>query len=160
MDDMIFAGDPAIEANVLGAIISDQSNITLVASDLRPEHFSDRRHRDIYGRLLDMYNRGEHINLLTAVNACKGLKSLNGENVAVLLTGYMNGAPVSGISSLGRIIVEHYIRRLVWLGAQQLVTRCTNNEDVGETLNALSTLSDECNGVIVGGGAKKNLLWE
>lgn len=154
MDKMIFAGDPAIEADVLGAIISDQSNITLVASDLRPEHFSDTRHSDIYGRLLDMYNRGEYISLLTAVNACKGLKSLNGENVAVLLAGYMSNAPMSGISTLGRIIVENYIRRKVCVGAQQLITRCGNNEDVGETLNALSTLSDECNGVVVGGGAK------
>lgn len=154
MAELILAGDPNIEANVIGAIISDQSNITLVASDLRPEHFSDSRHSDIYGRLLDMYNRGEYISLTTAVNACKVIKSLNGENVAGLLAGYMSSAPVSGISSLGRIIVEHYIRRLVWVGAQQLVTRCANNEDVGETLNALNTLSDECNGVVAGGGAK------
>ena len=144
------------EKNVIGAIISEQNYITQVADYLRPEHFSDGTHREIYMRLLDMYDNGRDIDLTTALNACRGIMLPEGLRMAVLLSEYTTSAPTTAsIESHARIIVEQHIRRTICVDAQQLAKRCAeNSEDVADILKDLDTLTDKCNGVIVGGGAK------
>lgn len=144
-----------IEANVIGAIISNQEYITQVAEFLRPEHFSDSVNSAIYGCLLDMYDNGNDISLHTAIRACKRLK-MPDTDFTRLLAEYQSYAPTSpSIESYARLIVESHIRMSIHNGTQALAKRCESDEaDVGEILNDLDKLTDACNGVIVGGGAK------
>lgn len=144
------------EKNVIGAIIANQNYITQIADYLCPDHFSDGAHRDIYSRLLDMYDKGRDIDLTTAISACRGIKTPDDSTIAVLLARYTTSAPATAsIESYARIIVEQHIRRTICVDAQQLAKRCAeNNEDVANILKDLDTLTDKCNGVIVGGGAK------
>lgn len=141
---------------MIGAIIANQNYITQVADYLHPEHFRDSAHRDIYSRLLDMYDNGKDIDLTTAISACRGIKTPDDSTIAVLLARYTTNAPTTAsIEAHARIIVEQHIRRTISIGAQQLAKRCAeNNEDVAHILKDLDTLTDKCNGVIVGGGAK------
>ena len=146
--------NPDVEAKTIGAIISNQEYITQVAGYLRPEHFSDSTNREIYSRLCDMYDNGRDIDLITTINECRGLKI---PNAPALLAGYMSKASTTApsIEPYARIIVEQHIRRTIGIGAQQIANRCSENtEDVTEILKSLDSLTDECNGVIVGGGAK------
>ena len=143
-----------MESQVIGAILAEPNNITLVASFLHPKHFSDVRHRDIYSRLYDMFNQGERIDLPMAVTACKSLKSLNGENVPALLAGYMIDAPIANIANYARKIVEQYLTRQVHTGIQLIECRIREGKDVSEIINDLNTLTDDCNGEIVGRGIK------
>ena len=144
------------ERNVIGAIITNQNYITQVAGYLQPEHFSNGTYREIYRQLLRMYDGGIDIELLTAVDACKGIKTPDGARVNAILAESMRTVPATpSIESYARIIVEQYIRRTICEDAQQLVKRCAeNNDDVADILKELDTLTDKCNGVIVGGGAK------
>ena len=143
-----------IEANVIGAIISNQEYITQVADFLRPEHFSDDVNSAIYGCLLEMYDNAKEINLPTALRACKRL-TMPKTDFSRLLAEYQSNAPTyPSIESYGRIIVENHIRRTIHNGTQTLAKRCETDEDVGEILNGLDKLTDACRCVIVGGGAK------
>lgn len=144
------------ERNVIGAIISNQNYITQVAGYLCPEHFSDGTHREIYSRLLDMYDNGRDIDLTIASNACKDIKTPDKSKIAVLLANYVMTTPVTAsIEAYARIIVEQHIRRTICVGTQQIASKCSeNSEDVANILKELDTLTDKCNGVIVGGGAK------
>lgn len=155
MDGVIYQREANVEANVIGAIINDQNNITLIASTLHPRHFENDQNRAIYGCLLDMYNNGDHIDLTTATIACKRLKALREENVALMLAGYTSTAPLTGVVRYAQIIVETYLRRTIRNKSLQLAKNCDNEGvDVSEILNALNALSDKCNGVITNGGAE------
>ena len=148
----------AIEAekNVIGAIITNQNYITQVADLLQPKHFSGGTHREIYEHLLNMYDNGEDIDLTTAANACKGIKTPDGSKITGLLANYVTSTPfMASVKSYAMIIVEQYIRRTICIDAQQLAKRCAENtEDVDNILKDLNTLTDKCNGVIAGGSAK------
>lgn len=149
---------PEMEKQVIGIIIIEPDSIARIENVLRPEHFYDSTNMAIYSRLLDMYDKGEDISLLTAVTACKGLK-LDTNNVAGLLAGYT--ASVSNttyIDSFARIIVECYIRRTISIGAQQLTNKANDDStNVANLINDLNKLNDESNSVIVGGGEAKHI---
>lgn len=144
------------EQSIIGAIIANQNHIAQVAGYLNSEHFSDGIHREIYSRLLDMYDKGENIDLTTASCACKGIKLPEDTKIVRLLANYVTNAPITAsIEPYARIIVEQHIRRMICIGAQQLAKRSAeNNDDVANILKDLDKLTDECNGVVVGGGAK------
>src|SRR6185437_8243407 len=57
--------NPDAERYVLGSVLLDDSVYLQVAGMLEPDDFSLEKHRRIFGRMKDLYDRSEHIDRVT-----------------------------------------------------------------------------------------------
>lgn len=100
------------EQSVLGAILIDKNAIVEVAGFLRPEHFYEDRHGEIYSAMLALYEERRPIDLLTLnekLKATKKDKDIGGSGYLSELTGIV---PTSAhVEEYGRIIRELCAKR-------------------------------------------------
>ncbi len=100
------------EQSVLGAILIDKNAIVEVAGFLRPEHFYEDRHGEIYSAMLALYEERRPIDLLTLnekLKAGKKDKDIGGSGYLSELTGVV---PTSAhVEEYGRIIRELCAKR-------------------------------------------------
>jgi replicative DNA helicase len=100
------------EQSVLGAILIDKNSIVEVAGFLRPEHFYENRHAEIYSAMLELYEERKPIDLLTLSEKLKSKKKdkeIGGSAYLSELTGVV---PTSAhVEEYGRIIRELCAKR-------------------------------------------------
>lgn len=140
----------------MGAILLERDSITRIADTLRPEHFYDAIHREIYEGLCAMYDNGDTIDLYTAYARFKRLTTPTGANVSSYLAELTSKvASAAHIESHAQIVIQQYIKRNTYLKASQLATQCLDDsKDVADILDNLNRIADEGNGAIIGGEAK------
>lgn len=140
----------------MGAILLESDSIARIADTLRPEHFYNAIHREIYEALCTMYDNGDQIDLYTALMRCKALRLPTEVNIASYLAELTSKvASAAHIEHHAQSIVQQYIRRNTYIEATRLATQCLDNsEDVADILNNLNRIADEGNGAITGGEAK------
>lgn len=100
------------EQSVLGGILIDKNAIVEVAGFLRPEHFYEDKHGEIFAAMLALYEERKPIDLLTLTEELKADKKYKDVGGAAYLTELTAVVPTSAhIEEYGRIIKELAAKR-------------------------------------------------
>ncbi|MBU1088955.1 replicative DNA helicase [Patescibacteria group bacterium] len=94
-----------VELSVLGSILIDNDAILLVSDFLKPEHFYDSRHSDIYEAMLGLYEDRSPIDIVTVSEKLRERKILSKIGGKAFLTKLANDVPTAAnVESYGKII--------------------------------------------------------
>lgn len=100
------------EKSVLGSILIDKDAIVQVSEFLRPDHFYQNKHGDIYQAMVTLFEAREPIDLVTLSQKLKSMKLLTGVGGVSYLSTLVEGVPSSAnIRHYGEIIQGYYTRR-------------------------------------------------
>lgn len=93
------------ERSVLGALLIDREAITAVVEFLRPDHFYSEAHTRVYRAMLDLYEEGKPIDLVTLSEKLKKHKSLIKVGGSAYLTQLTSAVPTAAnVEHYGRIV--------------------------------------------------------
>lgn len=99
------------EISILGSIMIDKDAIVAVAEFLRPEHFYNPNHSDIYQAFLDLYEERQPIDIITLKERLKSQKHLS-KIGAGYLTELVNAVPTAAhIEQYAKIVKDSYTKR-------------------------------------------------
>lgn len=81
------------EQSVLGSMLLDRDAIARVVEALRPEDFYRDLHRTIFTAMLELFERGEPVDLITVTNKLTGMGKLEDVGGATYLASLPNTVP-------------------------------------------------------------------
>ncbi|MEK7464702.1 MAG: replicative DNA helicase [Patescibacteria group bacterium] len=126
--------DLEAERSVLGAIMLDKDAIVKVADILISSDFYHPTHQDIFEAMLELFERGEPIDLLTVTSRLKEKKLLNDAGGADYLAELIGGVPTSAhIEHYANTVREQRVRRDL-IGASSEINEQAFNQDDFESL--------------------------
>ena len=101
-----------LKVAVLGAIMLDQAAVNAVIDILKPTSFYDPRHHLIFLSILDLFSKGEPIDILTVVQNLRKegtLEAAGGAQYVSMLTNQV--ASSANIETHARVISQKFIQR-------------------------------------------------
>ena len=112
MADRIQPQNLEAEKSVLGAILLDKNAIIEVAQFLTADHFYSPIHGFIYDAMVELFAKGEPVDILTVADCLKKKKRLEKIGGAVYLTELAESVPTSSNAEYyGMIVKDAHIRR-------------------------------------------------
>lgn len=120
-----------VEQSLLGCMLMDKDSIISVSGWLLPEHFYDDRHMTIYSSILELFNEGLPIDLITLSDKLKRQKKLSqigGRSYLAELATMV--ATSAHAEEYGSIIKESATRRGLITAAKN-ITEMAFNESTG-----------------------------
>ncbi|MFZ5845257.1 MAG: replicative DNA helicase [Patescibacteria group bacterium] len=134
--------DGVAEASLLGAILIDKDAIIDVAEFLRPAHFYQEAHVQIFTAMLTLFEAHEPIDVVTVTAQLKKDGTLKAVGGASYINELLNVVPTSAHAErYGRIIQENFTKRqLIEVGAK--ITELAF-KDVGSAQQILDTAEQE-----------------
>ena len=119
------------EVATLGALLLDPEAIGEVIRFLRTDDFYKRGHRKIFQAMLDLFNRGEAIDLITLTEELKSNNALESCGGAAYLSSLTSAVPTSAnIEYYAKIVQECSIRRNLARTASEIIAK-SYDETVG-----------------------------
>ena len=129
--------NPDAERYVLGSIMLNDSAFLQVAAVLDVEDFSLEKHRRIFLRMRDLFERGVHIDRVTLAEELMKqgqLESVDGLSYVISLD---EGLPeIKNLDSYVRIVKDKSTLRKLIFNAQQVINRCLIGEEEPEQILA------------------------
>jgi replicative DNA helicase len=117
------------ERFVLGSILLNDSVYLQVAGAIEPDDFSLEKHRRIFARMKDLYDRSERIDRVTVANELMKqgqLESVDGLSYVVSLD---EGLPeIANLESYIRIVKDKATLRKLIFAAQKVINKCLLGE--------------------------------
>ncbi len=118
------------ERFVLGSILMNHDAYFQVAGAVEPEDFSLEKHRRIFGRMKDLYERGEKIDRLTVANELMKQGQLESVDGLTYLVSLDEGMPeLANLDSYIRIVKDKSALRRMIFTAQKVIDRCLIGEE-------------------------------
>lgn len=118
------------ERLVLGSILMNHDAYFQVAGEVEPEDFSLEKHRRIFGRMKDLYDRGEKIDRLTVANELMKQGQLESVDGLTYLVSLDEGMPeLANLESYIRIVKDKSALRRMIFTAQKVIDRCLIGEE-------------------------------
>jgi replicative DNA helicase len=118
------------ERYVLGAILMDDALYIQVAGSLEPDDFSLEKHRRIFLRMGELYERSERIDRVTVANELMKQNQLESVDGITYLVSLDEGLPaLANLDSYVRIVKDKAILRRIIFTSQKLIDRCLMGED-------------------------------
>ena len=118
------------ERFVLGSILLNQDNYFQVAGAVEPEDFSLEKHRRIFARMKDLYERGEKIDRVTLANELMKQGQIESVDGFAYLVSLDEGLPaLSNLDSYVRIVKDKATLRKLIFSAQKVIDRCFIGEE-------------------------------
>ena len=100
------------EMSVLGSILIDKDAIVQISEFLKPEHFYQTKHGDIFEAMIKLFESREPIDLVTLPQKLKSMKLLDAVGGVSYISTLVEGVPSSAnIRHYGEIIQAYYTRR-------------------------------------------------
>lgn len=126
--------DLEAEISVLGSLAIDRNAIVRVADVLEPGDFYHPAHQKIYEIILELFEKGKPIDLLTIVSRLKEKKMIDSVGGMDYLTELMTRVPTSAhVEHYASIVKENKVRRDL-LSASSHINEKVIDEDDFETL--------------------------
>jgi replicative DNA helicase len=120
-----------VEQSLLGCMLVDKDAIIAVSGWLMPEHFYDDRHVQIYSNILDLFNEGLPVDLITLTDKLKKQRKLSSIGGRTYLADLATMVATSAhAEEYGQIIKESATRRGL-ISAARNITEMAYKEDVG-----------------------------
>jgi len=118
------------ERFVLGAILMDDALYIQVAGSLEADDFSLEKHRRIFLRMGELYERGERIDRVTVANELMKQNQLESVDGISYLVSLDEGLPVlTNLESYVRIVKDKATLRRIIFTSQALIDRCILAEE-------------------------------
>src|SRR6266699_1567087 len=118
------------ERFVLGSVLLNQDVYFQVAGAVEPEDFSLEKHRRVFARMKDLYERGEKIDRLTIANELMKQGQLESVDGFSYLVSLDEGLPtLSNLDSYIRIVKDKATLRKLIFSAQKVIDRCLIGEE-------------------------------
>jgi len=118
------------ERFVLGSILLNDVFYLQVAGAIEPEDFSLEKHRRIFARMKDLYDRGERIDRVTLADELMKQGQLESVDGLTYLVSLDDGIPeVANLDSYIRIVRDKATLRKLIFSAQKVIDRCLIGED-------------------------------
>ncbi len=118
------------ERFLLGSILLNEAFYLQVAGALEERDFSLEKHRKIYGRMKDLYGRGERIDRVTLADELIKQGQLEAVDGLAYLVSLDDGLPeVANVDSYIRIVKDKATLRKLIFSAQGLIDRCLIGEE-------------------------------
>jgi replicative DNA helicase len=120
-----------VEQSLLGCMLVDKDAIIAVSGWLAPDHFYDDRHVQIYSNILDLFNEGLPVDLITLTDKLKKQKKLSAVGGRTYIADLATMVATSAhAEEYGQIIKESATRRGL-ISAARNITEMAYKEDVG-----------------------------
>ncbi len=127
--------DVESEKSVLGALMLDKNAIVNVADFLAPSDFYENKHRKIYESIIDLWSRGEPVDLLTVSHALKAGKQLQDIGGIDYLTELAESVPTSAhVVHYAEIVKEQRVRRDLIAAASEISEKAFGFQNFEELL--------------------------
>lgn len=111
------------EKSVLGSVLLDKDALISVSGWLQPGHFYDDRHAVIYQNILELFEHGLPIDLVTVSDRLKKKKQLTKVGGRAYLTELASFVPTSAhAEEYGNIVKENATRRGLMASASEITT--------------------------------------
>jgi replicative DNA helicase len=118
------------ERFVLGAILMDDALYIQVAGTLESEDFSLEKHRRIFLRMGEVFQRGERIDRVTVANELMKQNQLESVDGVSYLVSLDEGLPaLANLDSYVRIVKDKAVLRRIIFTSQKLIDRCIIGEE-------------------------------
>src|ERR1700682_4762067 len=118
------------EKLVLGSVMLNDALYLQVAGAVEPEDFSLEKHRRIFARMKDLYDRGEKIDRVTLANELMKQGQIESVDGFAYLVSLDEGLPaLSNLDSYVRIVKDKATLRKLIFSAQKLIDRCFIGEE-------------------------------
>jgi replicative DNA helicase len=118
------------ERFVLGSILLDDSAFIETAGVLEPDDFSLEKHRRIFQRMTELFERGERIDRVTLANELMKQGQLESVDGLSYLVSLDDGLPhIANLESYVRIVKDKSLLRRIIFSSQKLIDRCFIGED-------------------------------
>jgi replicative DNA helicase len=140
------------EQSVLGSMLLDRDAIARVVESLRPEDFYRDLHRTIYTAMLELFERGEPVDLITITNKLAGIGKLEDIGGASYLASLPNTVPTAANAEYyaGIVLEKAMLRALISAGTQIA--------SLGfEGMDEVSALIDQAEKLVYGIAARRNV---
>jgi|FaiFalDrversion2_1042247.scaffolds.fasta_scaffold00052_6 replicative DNA helicase len=120
------------EMGVLGSMLLDRDAIAQVVEILRPEDFYREAHRIIYSTILELFDRGEPVDLITVTDRLRDQGKLEEVGGAAYIAALLNSVPTAANAEYyARIVLQKSIlRALIRVGTQIAHLGFEGEEDV------------------------------
>jgi replicative DNA helicase len=113
------------ERFVLGSILLNGGLYLQVAGTLAPDDFSLEKHRRIFARMKELYERGERIDRVTVANELMKQGQLESVDGLAYLVSLDDGLPeFANVDSYVRIVKDKATLRKLIFSAQAVINRC------------------------------------
>ncbi|MGH2347980.1 MAG: replicative DNA helicase [bacterium] len=108
------------EQGVLGSMLLDRDAIARVVEMLRPEDFYRDAHRRIYDAVVELFERGEPVDLITVTDRLRDKGQLDDVGGAAYVTALLNSIPTAAnVEYYARIVLQKsMLRQLIAAGTQ------------------------------------------
>src|SRR6266852_8870153 len=118
------------ERFVLGSILLNDTVYLQVAGAIEPGDFSLEKHRRIFARMKDLYDRGEKIDRVTIANELMKQGQIESVDGFSYLVSLDEGLPaLSNLDSYVRIVKDKATLRKLIFSAQKVIDRCLIGEE-------------------------------
>src|ERR1035441_9402128 len=118
------------ERFVLGAILMDDALYIQVAGTLEADDFSLEKHRRIFLRMGELYERGERIDRVTVANELMKQNQLESVDGVSYLVSLDDGLPrIPNLDSYIRIVKDKSVLRRIIFASQHMMNRCLMGEE-------------------------------
>ena len=129
--------NPDAERFVLGSILLNDSVYLQVAGVLEPDDFSLEKHRRIFGRMKDLYDRGSRIDRVTLADELMKQGQLESVDGLSYLISLDEGLPeLANLEGYIRIVKDKSTLRKLIFSAQATINRCLLGEEEPDTILA------------------------
>ncbi|MDO8752167.1 MAG: replicative DNA helicase [Candidatus Wolfebacteria bacterium] len=130
--------DKEAETSVLGALMLDKEAIIKVVDVLSPDDFYNPAHKKVYSTIIELFEQGKPIDVLT-VNAClKGKKELDKIGGASYLSDLMESVPSSAhVLHYAMIVREKRVRRDLLQASSEINEKAFEGENFEELLDQI-----------------------
>ncbi len=124
LKDKVPSHNEEAEEATLGALLLDSEALPSVIRYLRPEDFYKNAHKNIYRAVLDLFNKGEAIDLITVTDALKSSGGLESSGGTAYISGLTSVVPTSAnIEYYAQIVQTCSIRRNLARIASQIISQ-------------------------------------
>lgn len=120
------------EQSVLGAMLLDKEAISSVTETIKAEDFYREAHKEIFQAIIEIYNKGDAVDLITLTERLKSRKTLDVVGGVSYLTGLMDMVPVThNVKYYAKIVEEKgLLRRLIRTSSDIMQKSFEGKEDV------------------------------
>jgi len=129
--------NPDAERYVLGSILLNDSLYLQVAGVLQPDDFSLEKHRRIFSRMKDLYDRSARIDRVTVADELMKQGQLESVDGLSYLISLDEGLPeLANLDGYIRIVKDKSILRKLIYNAQSVINRCLLGEEEPDAILA------------------------
>jgi replicative DNA helicase len=136
-EDKIPPQDLIAEQSVIGSMLLDKNAIVRVVEILHPDSFYRDAHRFIYEIILELFDRGEPVDLVTVTDSLRKSGKLDMTGGSVYVADLLNSVPTSAnVEYYAKIVEEKAtLRRLIEAGTRIVANAFEAAEDVDQIVD-------------------------